>query len=88
MRQIGQISGGNRTTKFHENRVKMKMFIKAYWRLLFPRVPESTFTMPPEKMRRIVKEVARGNPSLQAGKYITYADRAMRKEHIVKSSFI
>lgn len=66
----------------------MKSLIKAYWNLLVPRVPESNPKLDEVQIRKIVKEVARGNTSLQVGKYATQNARKLQKERIIKHSFI
>jgi len=66
----------------------MISLIKAYWDLLVPSLPESQFVLSEEKVRKIVKEIARGNPSLQVGKYVTSSKRRIQKERIIKHSFV
>lgn len=68
--------------------MKILSLIKAYWGLLFPSVPDSIFSLSAEKTRLIVKEKARGNPSLQVGNYTTKNKRKERKENICGHSFI
>ncbi|MBC3832308.1 hypothetical protein H8K33_12360 [Undibacterium amnicola] len=66
----------------------MITIFNAYWNLLFPRVPDNHYVLDERSIRKIVKEVARGNPSLQAGKYATEKERKAQKMKIIKHSFI
>lgn len=66
----------------------MRILFKAWWDLFFPQVPDSKFVLAPEQVRNIIKEQARGNPSLQIGKYVTASTRKETKERIIGHSFI
>jgi hypothetical protein len=66
----------------------MKMILKAYWKLFFPDTPTQGSGLTQEQIDRIIKEKARGNPSLQIGKYVTCSRRKAAKERILKHSFI
>ncbi|MEN9865336.1 MAG: hypothetical protein RL748_926 [Pseudomonadota bacterium] len=66
----------------------MVAILKAYWELFFPTTSTQDAELSQEQVDKIIKEKARGNPSLQIGKYVTYSRRKAAKERILKHSFI
>lgn len=51
--------------------MKLTELMQAYWRLWFPRVPQSGDADDKHFVRSFIKEHAQGNISLQAGKFLT-----------------
>lgn len=61
--------------------------ISAYYRLIFPAIPDITKQLDENTTKYLVKELARGNPSLQVGKYATKAQREKKKTEVCRYSF-
>jgi hypothetical protein len=66
----------------------MVTIFKAYWELFFPEIDTQDSGLSQEQINSIIREKARGNPSLQIGKYVTHSRRKAEKERILKHSFI
>ncbi len=66
----------------------MKILLKVWWELFFPRVPNSKFILRREQIRNIIMRKALGNRSLQIGKYVTASERKTKKDRIIGHAFI